>query len=120
SMSSVDAPEISNLPSRGEIYTAEPAYLRLHGRNKDAWFEGGREARYTYRYNKDELSEWLRKMKKLLVKSGDIYIAFNNHPFGYSAMNATEFLEMLREIMPDSVPKRKLSLKSDSDQPTLF
>lgn len=119
-MSCVDAPDISNLPPSGATYTADPAYVRLHGRNAESWYAGDREGRYTYKYSQDELHEWLQKVKKLMVKSGEIYVAFNNHPFGYAAMDAQAFLEILRDAIPDSLPVRVPATSHDPDQPTLF
>jgi uncharacterized protein YecE (DUF72 family) len=119
SMSSVDAPEIPALPPRAATFTAEPGYVRLHGRNKDEWYEG-REPRYTYKYDSEALKEWLAKVKKLVVKSRTVLIFFNNHPFGYSAMDAGEFLNLLREAMPDALPPPRSPGKADTEQGILF
>jgi uncharacterized protein YecE (DUF72 family) len=52
-------PELENLPPLTETVTAKTAYIRLHGRNKDAWWWGsGSAARYDYLYNDHELEAW--------------------------------------------------------------
>ncbi len=120
SMSSVDAPDISSLPPRNATFTAEPAYVRLHGRNGETWYAGDREGRYTYKYDSDALEEWLGKVIKLIVKSDDVLVLFNNHPFGYSAMNAQKFLDLLREAMPHALPAPRPPIPPDIEQGTLF
>jgi len=119
SMCSVDLPEIMNLPPTGTTFTNSPAYLRLHGRNEDGWYEG-RDARYTYRYNKDELAGILKKVKKLVLKTDEVFIFFNNHPMGNAAINANEFLEILRHALPDSLPPPLTGFDSSDGQVGLF
>jgi len=118
SMCSVDCPSLPNLPPNDFVVSAEPAYVRLHGRNSKEWYTD-RMQRYLYQYNKDELKEWLKKVMKYVKQGGDAFVFFNNHPFGYSATNAWEFLELLKEYLGDVVPKRQKK-DGDSDQGKLF
>jgi len=119
SMCTVDLPQITNLPPTGATFTAPPAYVRLHGRNSDAWFEG-RDARYTYRYAKAELRGILKKVRKLILKSDEVYVFFNNHPLGNAAINANEFIEILREALPEAVPKPLSGCDESDGQTCLF
>lgn len=118
SVASVDAPDIDELPPRAATFTKEPAYIRLHGRNSENWYGKGMEPRYTYDYARGELEEWYGKAKKLFEKSDSVIIVFNNHPFGYAAKNANEFLEILRDVLPGAIPERKK--KEDLKQRKLF
>jgi len=119
SMCTVDLPQVSNLPPTGTTFTSPPAYLRLHGKNSDDWYEG-RDARYTYNYNKGELEGILKKVQKLVLKSDEVYVFFNNHPHGNAAVNANEFLKILREVLPDSVPAPQSGCSTDDGQENLF
>ncbi len=119
SMATVDGPELPNLPSAGATFSSNPAYVRLHGRNKDDWYEGA-DARYTYKYNKDELRGILKKVEKLILKSDEIFVIFNNHPLGNAPVNANEFIELLRSALPDSLPRPIKSRPHQDEQISLF
>ncbi len=75
-------------------------YVRLHGRNYDDWFrEGaGRDARYDYLYDRDELAPWVERIRELaeggLVE--DVYVVTNNHYRGQAAANAIMLASMVR------------------------
>lgn len=101
-MCTVDEPQISSLPPDTPVFTSEPAYVRLHGKNRAGWYKGASE-RYLYRYSSEELSEWLKKVRKLSMEADTVYVFFNNHPYGYAAINAAEFMRLLREHMPGSL-----------------
>ncbi len=119
SMCTVDLLRISSLPPTSATFTSAPAYVRLHGRNGADWY-AGRDERYTYKYNRTELEEILEKVKKLILKSDDIFVMFNNHPHGNAPVNANEFVELLREIMPDALPQGRKERSDDSSQLGLF
>jgi len=119
SMSTVDGPEIESLPPRGTTYTCDPAYVRLHGRNKDNWYAGATE-RYTYRYKRSELEGILKKVQKLVLKSDEVFVVFNNHPLGNAPINANQFIEMLREVLPGSLPAPKRARPNEIEQTSLF
>jgi uncharacterized protein YecE (DUF72 family) len=119
SMSTVDGPRISSLPPPGATFTCPPAYVRLHGRNASDWYEGAEE-RYTYKYKRSELEGVLRKVQKLVLKSDKVFVVFNNHPLGNSAINANQFIEMLREVLPGSMPPAGKYRPNEFEQTTLF
>jgi uncharacterized protein YecE (DUF72 family) len=74
-------------------------YVRLHGRNYDDWFrEGaGRDARYDYLYDREELEPWVERIRELaeggLVE--DVYVVTNNHYRGQAVANAVMLASML-------------------------
>ena len=119
SVASVDAPALQSLPPRVVAYTNDPAYVRLHGRNAEQWHGHGAHPRYTYYYSREELDEWVAKVKKLHLKSGLVYVVFNNHPFGFAPKNAAEFIALLKEILPNDLPDESLR-KSGPGQIELF
>jgi len=73
------------------------AYVRLHGRNYKNWFreDAGRDDRYDYLYTKDELTDWIQRIKALGTKSGKVYVVTNNHYRGQAMANALQIRNML-------------------------
>jgi uncharacterized protein YecE (DUF72 family) len=70
-------------------YTAEPAYVRFHGRNAKNWWRGsGGGDRYDYDYNETELREWVGKVLDLANKARSTYLFFNNCHAGQAARSA--------------------------------
>jgi uncharacterized protein YecE (DUF72 family) len=73
--------------------------IRFHGRNIHGWNKNGREdwraVRFLYRYNKQELEEWVRWIGELKKKTKDITILFNNNSGGDAAHNAKQLIGLL-------------------------
>jgi uncharacterized protein YecE (DUF72 family) len=90
----VDEPVLPGLLNPDLFATTDAAYVRLHGRNKDKWWEGG-PLRYDYDYSEEELNEWKAKLLKIKDKVKKIYIYFNNCHLGQASGNARQFMDML-------------------------
>jgi uncharacterized protein YecE (DUF72 family) len=73
------------------------AYVRLHGRNARNWFrpDAGRDARYDYLYSRDELGDWVRRIKDLAASSERVYVITNNHYRGQALANALQIKNMV-------------------------
>jgi uncharacterized protein YecE (DUF72 family) len=73
--------------------------IRFHGRNVHGWNNNGqenwREVRYLYRYNEQELVEWVEKIERLSKKTKEICILFNNNSGGDAAENAKQLMKLL-------------------------
>ncbi len=90
--------------SRSLVPTAEVSgrvgYVRLHGRNYDDWFrEGaGRDARYNYLYDRQELEPWVARVRELAEGGSveDVYVVTNNHYRGQAVANAVMLAAMFR------------------------
>lgn len=95
---SVDEPKIPGLVPPDAIATSDVAYVRFHSRDASKWFHGDGKDRYDYLYTKEELAEWLPKVRKLASEAERTYIFFNNCHAGHAAVNATEFKQMLAEL----------------------
>jgi len=95
---SVDEPAIPGLVPPIARVTSDVAYLRFHSRNKKKWFAGSDKERYDYLYTKEEMAEWLPKVKDMYSEAQSTYIFFNNCHAGSAAVNATEFKQMLAEM----------------------
>ncbi len=85
----IDLPAARDHPPADHGSLQGPAYLRLHGRNRSTWFDrkAGRDARYDYRYAKDEISDLTRKLRTLEKRSEKALLVTNNH-FGGQAVAA--------------------------------
>ena len=87
---SIDLPRATTTPPPVAFVTAEIAYLRLHGRNADAWFsrKADRDAKYDYRYSDAELADWIARLRAIEERVRTIYVIANNHFVGQAAANA--------------------------------
>lgn len=90
----VDEPDLPNLLAPDAFATTDTAYIRLHGRNADRWWNGG-ALRYDYRYSTEQLEEWREKIRKLVTKVKQAYVYFNNCHEGQAVENAKQFAEMM-------------------------
>ncbi|MAE70388.1 MAG: hypothetical protein CME06_07970 [Gemmatimonadetes bacterium] len=94
-LASVDLPALPGLPPREAIVTANPGYLRLHGRNTERWWEHDNAwQRYDYRYRSDELKEWVPRIRRMLQEAEDVFVYANNH-FQGQAVEAIELIESM-------------------------
>ena len=90
----VDEPQLPHLLNPDLFATTDTAYIRLHGRNAEHWWQGGAE-RYDYDYSQEELESWREKIRKIQAKVKRAYIYFNNCHLGQAAKNAREFMQLL-------------------------
>jgi uncharacterized protein YecE (DUF72 family) len=93
---SVDEPQLKGLLPPLAKLTSDIGYVRLHGRNAKNWWGRGTGDRYDYLYNKEELQEWVHKIRQLEEKAKKVYVFFNNCHAGQAAKNAQLMQEMLR------------------------
>ena len=90
----VDEPPLPGLLNPDCFATTDTAYVRLHGRNAEQWWDGG-PLRYDYNYSEDELTYWKEKLAKISEKVKAAYVFFNNCHLGQAARNADQFIEMM-------------------------
>ncbi len=105
----VDEPRLKGLVEPLAVYTAEPAYVRFHGRNSRTWWDRERESweRYDYLYSREELEEWRGKVTELDARAQDTYLIFNNHYRGQAVRNA--------RMMAGLLPPERVVLPPGSD-----
>ena len=97
-----DMPQLKNLPD-GTVtntpFIGRNAYIRLHGRNANAWYAAGEtltgSARYYYDYSENELSQFVPIVKAAVREGKKVQVYFNNHPNGSGAKNAISFKKMI-------------------------
>jgi uncharacterized protein YecE (DUF72 family) len=91
----VDEPQLPNLlPPLAEV-TSKVSYLRLHGRNRDKWWQHEHAyERYDYSYSPQELAEWLPRIRQLDSTAEKTFIFANNHWRG-QAVNTIRQLQLM-------------------------
>jgi uncharacterized protein YecE (DUF72 family) len=86
----IDQPQVGGTMRPTGHVTSGVAYVRLHGRNADAWFgEGGApHARYDYLYDPEELRPWAERAGRLAERAEEVFVIANNHYRGKGPANA--------------------------------
>lgn len=93
----VDEPRLPNLMPPVAEATSGVAYVRFHGRNKAKWWEHENAyERYDYTYSKEELAEWVPKIKKLNESAEKTFLFANNHWRG-QAIDTIRQIKMMLE-----------------------
>lgn len=100
----LDAPRAPAIPETPFVATAGFAYVRLHGRNRAAWF--GRHAsaaeRFRYCYSDEELRACAARVRDIRGVP-TVYVIFNNCYADYGVRNAAT-LRALLEAGPPAAP----------------
>ncbi len=92
----VDEPDLPGLLPRLGVVTAEPGYVRFHGRNRENWYDHDEAwERYDYQYADDELKSWQGRLQRMDQRTEHTYVFFNNH-FQAKAVSAAN---RLRELL---------------------
>ena len=90
----IDSPDlgIGSLVSKADF-----AYIRLHGRNVEAWNRINDYAMEKYRYDYGkEITQLSGYVQQLQDSYTDLYVYFNNHPDGNAPRNAISLIENLK------------------------
>ena len=68
------------------------AYLRLHGRNRKAWFRQGGQTggRYDYNYQEQEIQQIVERARRLAQDNLSLTLVANNHAHGHAVTNALD------------------------------
>jgi uncharacterized protein YecE (DUF72 family) len=93
----VDMPQgfRSSLPPVAEVTAPELAVVRFHGRDPKAWQKKTVTERFRYRYDEDELREWVPKTKHLAEGAREVHALMNNCYSDYAVTNAKQFTDLL-------------------------
>lgn len=112
----IDQPQVGQAIPFEPIITNDKAYIRIHGRNVDAWKKSisnfgkpqtyeEQSARYQYLYSPGELIEITQKIKSIQEKVKEVYVVMNNHPQGDAVANAFELIHLLEEKSKINMPQ---------------
>ncbi|HUO27183.1 MAG TPA: DUF72 domain-containing protein [Candidatus Aquilonibacter sp.] len=92
----IDQPVLGKSLAPTEHVTAPIAYIRLHGRNYDQWFDSdNRNDRYNYLYSEKELADWKERIENVSARAQTTYVITNNHFEGKAGVNALELKAIL-------------------------
>jgi len=103
-LSLVDAPNEEHftiMPSELDAITnPRLAYLRLHGRNADAYLRGKTVAeRFYYDYSDAEVAEVAERAKKLAGEAEKVHVVFNNNALDFAPHAALRLRAALGQIV---------------------
>ncbi len=122
----IDQPIFSGSLPPTEITTSRLGYVRLHGRNKEKWFEQEAESweRYDYLYSNQELLGWKERIERLRANCEQLFVIANNHFQGKGLVNALQlrfFFKKEVKKVPQSLLERYPQLKEicQSKEPQL-
>ena len=104
----IDEPKFQSSIATEIPLTADMAYFRFHGRNKEMWWKGDSETRYKYLYSPEEINELANRVKAAGNKAQLLFAFFNNHWQGYAPRNAVDIMRSLQ------LPFRELSTQETS------
>jgi uncharacterized protein YecE (DUF72 family) len=115
----IDQPLLGRSLQATEHVTAQIAYVRLHGRNYEQWFDSdNRNDRYNYLYRESELEDWKSRIENLAARAKATYVITNNHFESKAAVNALELKSMLtsrRVFAPPTLLKHYPELSKVAD-----
>jgi uncharacterized protein YecE (DUF72 family) len=69
----------------------------MHGHRGDLWQKRGVPAveKYRYLYGRDELMEWLPRIRAAADEAEQVHVLFNNCYANYGTTNALETIDLL-------------------------
>lgn len=93
----VDEPDLKGLlPPVALATSPQIGYVRFHGRNAAKWWKYNEPwERYNYLYSREELLEWIPKIRKLATKTERTFVLMNNCHAGHAVINARMLTELL-------------------------
>lgn len=115
----IDQPRLGlSLEPTGHV-TAPLAYVRLHGRNYQQWFDSeSRDDRYNYLYTEKEVGEWKENIARVAGRAKVTYVVTNNHfqaKAGVNALQLKSLLEGRRVSAPETLLAHYPELKKYAD-----
>lgn len=119
-LANIDQPVIGKSIPPTALATTHVGYVRLHGRNYKNWFNdsAGRDARYDYLYNDQEIVEWVQRIRQIAENVQKAFVIFNNHFRGQAVVNSIQLAAKLYDKklkIPAVLANYYPSLKSVGD-----
>jgi uncharacterized protein YecE (DUF72 family) len=104
----VDMPQgfRSSLPPVAEVTSPDLAVVRFHGRDPKAWKKQTVSERFRYRYDEDELREWVPKVEHLADGAREVHALMNNCFSDYATTNAQQLMDLLNSADVPVVPPK--------------
>jgi uncharacterized protein YecE (DUF72 family) len=97
----VDMPQgfDSSLPPVAAATVPDLAVVRFHGRDPEAWTTRSQRAadRFRYDYSREELREWVPRIRALAEQAGQTHVIMNNCYRDYAVRSARQMASLLDE-----------------------
>ncbi len=101
----VDGPQglASSVPPMLAVTSSELAVVRFHGRRAETWEAAGVPTveRYRYLYGREELDEWVPRIREASRQARDVHVLMNNCYANYGTTNAREIAALLADVQTD-------------------
>jgi uncharacterized protein YecE (DUF72 family) len=95
----VDMPQgfASSVPALAEVTADDLAMVRFHGRNLESWETKSDSAsdRFRYLYTKDELQEWVPRVREMASQARETHVLMNNCYRDYAVDNARDLGQLV-------------------------
>jgi uncharacterized protein YecE (DUF72 family) len=122
SVCNLDYPLTSNSFSMKYCTVGTNGYFRLHGRNRENWFnkEADRDETYDYYYNDQELGQIKERIDKLAEAFQTLTVIANNHYRGAELANGIELKWLLtgqKQVVPEGLLHAYPKLERIASQP---
>jgi uncharacterized protein YecE (DUF72 family) len=102
----VDEPQgfKSSVPPEVAVTSSELALVRFHGRNVATWEAKNitPAERFRYLYSRDELAEWVPRIREIAAEAKEVHLMFNNCYANYGTTNAREIASLLADMESDA------------------
>jgi uncharacterized protein YecE (DUF72 family) len=100
----VDEPQgmKSSVPPIAAVTSPELAVVRFHGRRTETWEKRGVPVveRFRYLYDRDELGDWVPRLREAAGQARDMHVLMNNCYANYGSTNARELAALLADLRP--------------------
>ena len=97
----VDGPQgfKSSIPPLAATTSPDLAIVRFHGRRAETWEARGIQTveRFRYLYSRDELEEWVPRIREASRQARETHVLMNNCYANYGSTNARELAALLLE-----------------------
>jgi len=102
SLCAIDICQTRSAIPPGPRITGPIGYVRLHGRNAEAWFDKRAPVaqKYNYLYSPAELEEWSGYIRAIAARTDSTYVITNNHFGGKAVANAFQLARLLTGSSP--------------------
>jgi uncharacterized protein YecE (DUF72 family) len=98
----VDEPQglRTSVPPIVEVTSPDLAIVRFHGRRAETWEARGVPPveRFRYLYSRDELEEWVPKVRAMASEARETHVLMNNCYSNYGSTNARELAALLQDL----------------------
>jgi uncharacterized protein YecE (DUF72 family) len=107
----------SSIPPLVEVTNPALSVVRFHGRDREAWSKPGAtvQERFRYRYQVDELREWVPRIEHLAEHAGEVHSLMNNCYSDHAVVNARQLDALLHGDDPDAAAEQLRLQAQQSD-----